>query len=89
MREFSQRGDGRCQGGATSLRLLFGSLFVPATCTVIRVVSALFPKTIPGEESLAYFGEVAKAKSAAEYRKRIRALLKDEWRRITYLPSWI
>jgi len=53
------------------------SLFVAlatAALTVWFCARALTPKLIPGEESIAYFGDVAQAKSAEEFRTQLRGL---------------
>src|SRR5690554_5432834 len=42
---------------------------VLATATTISVIAALFPKATPGEESLAYFGDVARAPTATDFRR--------------------
>jgi hypothetical protein len=49
-----------------------------AVATTASVIATLFPKTTPGEESLAYFGDVAKAESAGEYRRILHALSEDQ-----------
>lgn len=45
-----------------------------AVATTVLVIMTLFPKAAPSEESLAYFGDVAKAGSAAAYRQTLHAL---------------
>ena len=49
-----------------------------AVATTTAVVKTLFPRVSPGEESLAYFGDVAKADSPAAYRHLLHTLSEDE-----------
>lgn len=48
-----------------------------AALTLSCVVSALFPRVTPREESLAYFGDVAKYEDAGKYRKALLDLPPD------------
>lgn len=45
-----------------------------AALTTAAVVATLFPKAAAGDESLAFFGDVANARSAGEYRQSLHAL---------------
>lgn len=49
-----------------------------AVATTVLVILTLFPKATPGEESLAYFGDVAKAGTAAAYRQTLHALTEHQ-----------
>jgi hypothetical protein len=74
---FSEAGHSASRWGevATIAFWVGGSL---AVATTVAVIATLLPKANPGEESLAYFGDVAKAESAAEYRRTLHALSEDE-----------
>lgn len=70
---FAEAGHGASNWGevATITFWIAGAL---AVATTVAVIATLFPKATPGEESLAYFGDVATAESAAAYRQTLHAL---------------
>lgn len=74
---FADAGHGASKWGevATVAFWVAGGL---AVATTLLVIMTLFPKATPGEESLAYFGDVAKADSAAAYRETLHALSENQ-----------
>lgn len=58
---------------AWSVAALYWLTLLPAVAALFCVIRSVIPRLTPGEESLAFFGTVAKSTSAQAYRDSLRA----------------
>lgn len=65
-------------GWAYATLIAFWIAIGAVVATVTCVVKVLFPKVSPSEESLAFFGDVAKHKTASKYREALLSLPEEK-----------